>query len=200
MLVKEIKQKNHLYIYIYRKMATYLNTNWTDKIKTNPVANKILNSNKTTIRPVVFHYVHEYDRNSGRLAEDRDAAHRADVDLKKWDIFKQNNQTNRQLVERIMDKRNATREERQQHYNNTGKDWPEAAKDNQWGMLPAWTYYADEDGDYDEHNVTIQDYWSNVYVKDFINIDHPKLRPCYVSAMSRNPLQIKPPSVFFSDV
>ena len=42
--------------------------------------------------------------------------------------------------------------------------------------------------------------WDNVYVKDFININHPKLRSHYIHALTSKPLQIKEPSVFFSDV
>ena len=43
--------------------------------------------------------------------------------------------------------------------------------------------------------------WDNTYVKDYINIHHPKLLPdYYIQAMKQQPLQIKPPSVFFSDV
>ena len=42
--------------------------------------------------------------------------------------------------------------------------------------------------------------WDNVYVKDFININHPKLRSHYISALTSKPVQIAEPSVFFSDV
>lgn len=42
--------------------------------------------------------------------------------------------------------------------------------------------------------------WDNVYVKDFININHPKLRSHYISALATRPVQIAEPSVFFSDV
>ena len=181
-------------------MATYLNTNWTEKIKTNPVANRILNSNKTTIRPVAFHFVDRYSTTLGTLREDVDKGHREDVDIKKWEDFKQNYLTNRQLRDKIEDKRRATRKERQKYFDEKGTYMPAAAPSHQWGMLPAWVYEAYENGQYDEENTRILDYWANTYVKDYINIDHPKLRPCYISAMSKNPLHIKPPSVFFSDV
>ena len=42
--------------------------------------------------------------------------------------------------------------------------------------------------------------WDNTYVKDFIHIHLPKQRVCHVSALSNAPLQVKPTSVFFSDV
>ena len=43
--------------------------------------------------------------------------------------------------------------------------------------------------------------WDNTYVKDYINIHHPKLVPdYYIQALKQQPLVIKPPSVFFSDV
>ena len=43
--------------------------------------------------------------------------------------------------------------------------------------------------------------WDNTYVKDYLNIHHPKLLPdYYIQALKQQPLQIKPPSVFFSDV
>ena len=42
--------------------------------------------------------------------------------------------------------------------------------------------------------------WDNVYVKDFININHPKLRSHYISALTSKPVQIAEPSVFFSDI
>ena len=43
--------------------------------------------------------------------------------------------------------------------------------------------------------------WDNTYVKDYINIHHPKLLPdYYIQALKQQPLQIKPPSVFFSDI
>ena len=42
-------------------------------------------------------------------------------------------------------------------------------------------------------------YWDNTYVKDYINIHHPKLLPdYYIQALKGQPLIIKPPSVFFS--
>ena len=43
-------------------------------------------------------------------------------------------------------------------------------------------------------------YWDNTYVKDYINIHHPKLRPNFVQALANIPLRIKEPSVFFSDL
>ena len=42
--------------------------------------------------------------------------------------------------------------------------------------------------------------WDNVYVNDYIHIQHPKIRYDYINALAGKPLQIKPPSVFFSDV
>ena len=42
--------------------------------------------------------------------------------------------------------------------------------------------------------------WDNVYVDDFINIHHPKLRGHYIDSLTGRPVQIKPPSVFFSDM
>ena len=42
--------------------------------------------------------------------------------------------------------------------------------------------------------------WANVFVDDYIHIHHPKIRHDYVSALAGRGLQIKPPSVFFSDV
>ena len=42
--------------------------------------------------------------------------------------------------------------------------------------------------------------WNNVYVDNYTNIHHPKLRYHLIDLMSKQPLAIKPPSVFFSDV
>ena len=44
------------------------------------------------------------------------------------------------------------------------------------------------------------DMWANTYVDDYINIHHSKIRHDYISLITGRPLQIKPPSVFFSDV
>ena len=44
------------------------------------------------------------------------------------------------------------------------------------------------------------DMWANTYVKDFINIHHPKQRAHVIDRISRNPLSVKGPSIFFSDV
>lgn len=44
------------------------------------------------------------------------------------------------------------------------------------------------------------DMWANVYIDNYTNIHHPKLRYHIIDGMSSRPLAIKPPSVFFSDV
>ena len=44
------------------------------------------------------------------------------------------------------------------------------------------------------------DMWAGVYIDNYTNIHHPKLREDYIQYITNKPLQIKPPSVFFSDV
>ena len=42
--------------------------------------------------------------------------------------------------------------------------------------------------------------WANVYIDNYTNIYHPKLRYHVIDSLKKQPLSIKPPSVFFSDV
>ena len=182
----------------------YLTTNWTEKIKTNPVANKILNGNKSqTIRHVSLARASEYNFEDNELDDiDMNDIVRNEINMNDWNAFVSQHNTEEQIINKIQ-KRYRGRRNQMQRRRNNNKD-PEVQqqefekmhddKYGGYGILPAWFY------DYNPDEEKRSTYWDNVYVKDYINIAHPKLRTCYVSAMSKNPLQIKPPSVFFSDV
>ena len=65
--------------------------------------------------------------------------------------------------------------------------------------------FEDENEDYPDILIANElepsrDMWKNIFVDDYIHIHHPKVRSDYIYALTGKPLQIKPPSVFFSDV
>ena len=167
-----------------------LTTNWTEKIKTNPVANLTLNSNKANLRYVYFQQADRYDDKYGYLDYDFRNSTLEKVEKSTWGEIKTQHESEDQLKHRIQEKRikGGQRARRRRRDGNQNED----------GILPSTFYeYNPEE---DQEDEVIPDYWANTYVADYINISHPKIRPCYVSALSRTPLQIKPASVFFSDV
>ena len=157
----------------------YLTTNWTEKIKTNPVANAMLNSKKYTFTGVIFgkklqapYQIQESGRITGG-GVGRQALIRSD----EWEEFER----------QFPDEKDAP-----EIYMNTRRQFAS----RNFPVDKASVQYHVKTGDIFKSE---DDYWDNLAV-DYINISHPKNRPCYVSAMSSHPLQIKPPSVFFSDV
>ena len=161
-------------------MADYLTTNWTEKIKTNPVANLVLNSNKQMLYSNlqgVLNHPREIKAGDGLFKDD-------EIDIDIYHAFTYNQDDFNKLKERKFSEKQAIAVARQKI--NQGQSQP-------FGIH----FYTDVD---EEGMVEVPDYWANTYVQDYINIDHPKLRPCYIQALSNSTLSIKPPSVFFSDV
>jgi hypothetical protein len=161
-----------------------LTTNWTEKIKTNPVANCVLNSNRYDFARV------RYNRPLQRASQIQ--RNRDGDGIEHINSF--GGAEKRMRVDHIKDFLNGKLSESQA----IAKGHAEIAAHDarRWG----WDFRFYDEPDQYEADVEVPDYWANTYVKDYINISHPKIRPCYVSAMSSQPLQIKPPSVFFSDV
>ena len=158
-----------------------LTTNWTQKIQSNPVANCILNSNKFTLKNYRVATATRLTMfNTLNLMGPQYKRSRS------FDGLPQEEDLEKRVLAKIA---KPTEEE----VLNINKN-----RFNGYGILPA--KYVIYDSDDDEHDVEVPDYWANTYVQDYVNIEHPKERMCYVSALSSTPLQIKPPSVFFSDV
>ena len=169
-------------------MADYLTTNWTEKIKSNPVANLVLNSNRTNLHHLSWKTItnrNQYMQNGETkdiFAFGREAQ---TINQNQIDWFKNNNVSKQQVIQKI--------EQGQMPFGFFG-----AVNDD--GEAPEVDPIDFYDINQIDENVEVPDYWANTYVQDYINIDHPKLRPCYIQALSNSPLSIKPPSVFFSDV
>lgn len=170
-------------------MADYLTTNWTEKIKFNPVANLILNGNRTNLHNISWKTITNRDQYMvDGDNEDIVAFGRLPKTLTQDEMnyFKKQNISKQQVIQRI--------KQGQMPFGFFGgRDGDGAAPDIDNGIK----FYDVNDVHKD---VEVQDYWANTYVQDYINIDHPKLRPCYIQALGNSPLSIKPPSVFFSDV
>ena len=155
----------------------YLTTNWTEKMKTNPVANMVLNG-RPRMLPFEFRKLtsmdnFEQDPNTGY---DR---------ISKWDALESKYIPENKWLRTM--------------FHNMNEDYIlQMEPDDVEELVEA------DKAIYIAHDMNQppidSDPWDNVYVKDYINIHHPKLRPCLISALNGKPLQIKPPSVFFSDV
>ena len=159
-------------------MADYLTTNWTEKIKSNPVANLILNNNSATFK------VRTLSKNASVAV--------GKVKQMQFNVGNENAQgiAEIQALDSLIEAFRGAKPDTNVYANDEAKEEAvEAAL--QKGI-----------GTYQDYDFTVNDgdYWANTYVQDYINIDHPKLRPCYIQALSNSPLSIKPPSVFFSDV
>ena len=242
-------------------MADYLTTNWNHKIKTNPVANLILNSNM----PSKLYYVRKKgidnvaditrNRDGGRTVsrgwmteneffdflrqEQRPSKHflqsmRRDDKINiynRWmykKIVEHEKAHDKRKKQMIIEARELLENDKDMNNNNNNNN------DNNINIDDAIEEYTQEEDNFDvtDHDdrykrmgifrkspaditqeigqgmpyYEVEDirddtgYWDNVYVKDFINIQHPKLRNCHVSALSTRQVDIKPPSVFFSDI
>ena len=171
----------------------YLTTNWRDKMQTNPVANMILNNPRNKIGSVTK------IRGLPRLPADRDVVPRDfvqyhgdqhialinDMGFKRpndalFIAAKEEYPTQTELMNAINRIRRA----------NPGRPWNEIAEEKY--REGRWIEIADVWGK--------KQMWTKTFVNDYINIDHPKRRVHLIDAIANKPLQIKPPSVFFSDV
>ena len=196
-------------------MAHFLTTNWTDKIKTNPVANMILNSHRPklyriqlqelTARPAKGKLMTNAFLNEYLSGPVRDET----VDEEKFLEVKGTYATvsERQLAHNtVILAERASADEKKDDDDDVvialgGAGGIAAPLDD--NDLKDADEYGELDGEdplltYEE--MKGGDMWANTYVDDYINIHHPKLRHDYITLITGRPLQIKPPSVFFSDV
>ena len=157
----------------------YLTTNWTEKMKSNPVANKILNKKKRKYyHMIIYPFTGQNDLNeddkfdTGFLLETN----------RGW--FNEKGRDNMRFSEKFKSKAEIE--------NMDLTNVPNEYDDEEDHKL---VYINNE-----KEEIHRQKYFAHTYVNDYINIHHPKERICYVSALSSKPLSIKPPSVFFSDV
>ena len=232
-------------------MVDYLTTDWNHKIKTNPVANLILNSNnsgkKIRIQHRTLANLGDIGLGRFRLPYDWGRTVGQPVWLTENEfnyLERSNNPRTSSLQYMSDDQKDAIRDRwafplLQEHDDAIDKRRKEIlrrakiiAKDRKLSKTKTRKFLKAVDvnkvGDDDEfkrdgvfkrtpteiddelgrgmpyHDVLETaddtDYWANCYVKDFINIQHPKLRNCHVSALSTRQVDIKPPSVFFSDI
>ena len=216
-------------------MAHFLTTNWTEKIKTNPVANMILNSNRPSVYHILLRTLTHHPP-KGRYLTDEYFKKYLLNDNARYDVLDE------EQLEKIK-KTYADREEFKKTYNsailaqrlekmeqdgidagivggdgdvnvvaNANDDEDDLFGDEEKEEKDVEYEALVESGEFGEDDVAPEildviqeekvggDMWANVFVNDYINIHHPKLRYDYISAMTGKPLQIKPPSVFFSDV
>ena len=262
-------------------MADYLTTNWTEKIKTNPVANLILNNKRHKMINVTYGHLQQVPAKgyitSNWILENLKGKQNLDVNQETYDAnvprmldpelgthdtmqqFMLDFNRGRQRAEKAMQKSR----EKQQPVKGKGvvgqkqsKEVRMVSKDGISGVNangnndPAsivkdgigqgdtniTTVIRNEEdekaselgdldeemeklaqemvGDDDVENLSTEQallafggekyqggsMWNNVYVDNYTNIHHPKLRYHLIDLMSKQPLAIKPPSVFFSDV
>ena len=191
-------------------MVDYLTTNWTEKIKNNPVANKILNKNKI---PAVRYRSTRIDTHSfgaGNIVTDLHGPNLGGGIFTDPQIFAKKNFSKIQgqkihsgewnvsdTKQRIMDIHN-TKQKKVNDWNanlDFLNDFMEYKDDIPWTEMPDYYHELIPSGMIED-----DDYWQNMYVNDFINIHHPKLRIDHIQALSSQPLHIKEPSTFFSDI
>ena len=174
----------------------YFTTNWTEKMKTNPVANVILNPKATNqVRLTWWGYIPNEDVLVN--AEEYsfvDIAKRAQVaeyyyDPKEW---KEPKFWGTQLMKNMVVEKSKANE-LARHEEDPSQVFANERK------IDSGDYGNNEFVELEKH-VDHQEYFNNTIVQDYINIHHPKLRLDYVQAIKAQPLQIKPPSVFFSDI
>ena len=173
-------------------MVDYFKTNWTEKIKRNPVANKILNP-KTNYGGLVVRQAvldnYEFENNHTKTKIKK-------IQKTKGDGFYV---TEQRLKNLLNDKdRPPTENEIIQQYHKQVEDVRLGKIAAHSVVLPPKNSVIITADPTDKH-FQEPDYFGNMYV-DFMNIHHPKLRVDYIQALSSQPLNIKPPSVFFSDV
>ena len=164
-----------------------LTTNWTDKIKSNPVANSILNTNHVVYTRVLLDKVLRSERQIQNTGYGTEIILDAGLPRQVW--YDKDGAEYNDMKKNIPDEQNAI---------NAFRYLTDQTRRRGGDVGRVFVPYHIDMGNHRE--VDEQDYWANTYVQDYINIEHPKERLCYVSALSSAPLQIKPPSVFFSDV
>ena len=194
-------------------MVDYLTTNWTEKIKTNPVANLILNNN------FVKYKIGSLNEITGirGTANNLKMPSKRQRFLRTSDNAYKNTSNKKTIRARILDDfgdvinpvdPNAAPgddddDEEENNNDNVVAEHDamviDADPEVEVDFVPGFYTFGQEEYEDTEPDPNA-DMWANTYVKDYINIHHSKLRPCYVSALSSRPLEIKPPSVFFSDV
>ena len=257
-------------------MSHFLTTNWTEKIKTNPVANLLLNSNRVrswtvttrhlTHVPAKGHitpsYIKQHSWDIGLGFKDERAKNELLSILDSELEFRKRFNAHRDSIEQMNKLGMIIPPEREQGIGYGYKGFARAKDGGKDGVMlgdgmdnnggdvavgtgPKKKYSGDkleidddgmerkenENDEYDDFDVSAPpldsdtesvveddelkhaesfgyedeeyvggDMWANMYVKDFINIHHPKNRVHAIDNITRRPLHIKPPSVFFSDV
>ena len=228
-------------------MAHFLTTDWTHKIKTNPVANMILNSHRPKLYRMKLHEITHHPEEGSYMSRafvskystvERDEILTAE-DFKNatdtWATIPEYLETYNSVIQadedgdekkgddddvaivvrKIGDKGDGDKGKIK------GKEkggivgvaaHPVAKKKDGDGIVNVEvkrkaTLENAQELDEDEYELALSyeelqggDMWANTYVNDYINIHHPKIRMDYVTALTGRPLQIKQPSVFFSDV
>lgn len=172
----------------------YLTTNWRDKMQTNPVANMILNNPKGRTK---IGYVGKIKGltvlPAGVVKPNHFVEYSGDPMIAILDEFEINHPDDFMIA--ASKKKYPTQTELMNAYNrikeaNPNMKWEdyqeEKYKDGRWiEISDVWAK---------------KNMWNKTFVNDYINIEHPKRRVHLIDAISSKPLQIKPPSVFFSDV
>ena len=212
-------------------MAHFLSTNWTEKIKTNPVANMILNSHRPKLYRVKLHQLTHNPAEgdyitSGFINKFTDKDVRDEIITAKQ--FKRTRRAYSTIPEYIRSYNSVVAADDDSDDDDVavaavrggagvgdkGQVFDGPAKDEKGIMGVEVKRKPDldkareiDEDDYDDENLLLSyeelqggDMWANTYVNDYINIHHPRIRIDYVTALTGKPLQIKPPSVFFSDV
>ena len=241
-------------------MAHYLTTNWTEKIKNNPVANMVLNSKNYKIWNVTLRSLTHAPPFGHKMTEEFIQKHSTDQVFtfeseNRKQHFVERFETQPEVIQMFNDrnrvggyvksKRVKRRQQRQRQreqidimgmlaagddvdvvanegddvgivgvpQRNRGKDEIDADAnddDEDEGPDVGGLLFYDEDDleslDEDDLQIVYEDdpvtgdMWANMYVKDFINIHHPKQRVHIIDRIKTSPLSVKPPSVFFSDI
>ena len=164
-------------------MNDIFTTNWHNKMKTNPTANLILNNNRTTIRKNIFDYTelnkHRFDANTG------------EIDLFPFQQFKGADLYADTLSILLQTGQITTKEQLKEKILKSGD------------YMDVWSFTGKKYWDPESlHEYEVPDpeadMWANVYIDNYTHIHHPKLRPHLIDIITKQPLNIKEPSVFFS--
>ena len=165
-------------------------TNWTEKMKTNATANRILNTpigDSTFFSPPDFDGVKRYKVKVGQFDgqfDDQSSDEKASEELKP----KFTNITYDTMTETQYNARKSQYDALLKPEHITKK-----TPGKQVILLDLEEIEATKAEESDSYSIM-----NNTYVKDYIHINHPSIRQDWTSALTNKPLLIKPPPFFFS--
>ena len=163
-------------------------TNWTEKMKTNATANRVLN---TPIGESTFFCPPDLDTPKfeltfGQFDKMQNVEDDEKSELREIPIFKN--------VEKVRMSSDAFTTSADEFNKMITKDQVDATTDpNDVILLDIKNVPYVGKQESDSYSIM-----NNMYIKDYLNVHHPSIRQDWTGALKSGPLQIKPPPFFFS--